>query len=94
MPIMMVLIFHALTCKFPASDVSCSEEIAKGVFNLMSRAPKEFHSIPDGPHFLSWTHALYVNTLLANFLDQTTGVDSRQTVLKLTKRRSFFRRIL
>ena len=74
--------------------MSCPEDVARGVFDMMTRAPKEIHAIADGPHFLSWTHALNVNTLLANFLDEITGVDSRQTVLKLTGRRSFFRRVL
>ncbi|KAF8527054.1 alpha/beta-hydrolase [Gautieria morchelliformis] len=81
-----VLVIHG------GNDVACSERVAREEFNRMSRAPKEFHVVADAPHLLSWTHALKVNTLLANFLDHITGVDSRETVLRLANKKSFPRR--
>jgi hypothetical protein len=55
----------------------------------MSRAPKELHVVAGAPHLLSWTHALNVNTLLANFLDHITDVDSREAVLKAYQQLTF-----
>lgn len=75
---------------FAANDVACPEEVAREIYNKMSCSPKELHIVADAPHFLSWTHALSVNALLANFLDSITGVNSRQVVSKLTERKNNF----
>jgi len=71
-----VLVLHG------SEDVACPEDVARDIYNGMSRAQKEIHIIPGAPHFLSWTHPLQVNTIAADFLDRVTGVDSKAAALR------------
>ena len=42
-------------------------------------------SIPDAPHFLSYTHPAQTNFIMANFFDKITGIDSRSIALQPLK---------
>ncbi|KAG8958467.1 hypothetical protein FRC03_009102 [Tulasnella sp. 419] len=70
-----VLIIHG------GSDVPYPPEVAQDTYDSLPNADRELHIIPDAPHFLSWTHPAQTNSILANFLDRHSGVDSRKEAL-------------
>ncbi|KAF8522113.1 alpha/beta-hydrolase [Hysterangium stoloniferum] len=81
------------------SDAACPASAVKDIYGMVPPGPSnELHVIGGAPHLLTWTHALQVDTLLADFLDKLTGIDSRQVGTppksSLSKKPSFFRRIM
>jgi len=80
---------HWATVKCPLliihgeSDAACPVSAVKDIYGMVPPSPSnELHVLEGAPHLLTWTHALQVDTLLANFLDKVTGIDSRQVALK------------